>query len=422
VNQDKSNKIKATRKATKQRRLGQVWKVFELKIDTSHLNKVSTEKLNRVFLEAKWLYNYALSTEDIFKFDSKISQVEIKVKDQFEKRELSVLGSQMKQSVIEGLKQNILNLSKKKKKGGKIGRLKFISRCNSIDLKQFGFTYNIVGKRIRIQNIKQLMPVRGMDQISNKGYEFANGKLIKKASGYYLKVTCFKKDEPTNNTNKSQVGLDFGIKTQIALSNGIELSYQVTPPVKKMRRACQNLSAKESHSGNWYKAKTKLGKQYEKITNQKTDIKNKLMHIFKNEFSTVCYQNESIKAWQRIWGKRILNTAIGGITASLKKTPTSVQVDKFFPSTKQCPCCLNKQDMPLSDRMFVCNTCGHTSPRDVKAANMILDEGLRKIGAERIELTPVEMRASVLSLLGKFNAIPKVKASSVYDTGSPSYL
>ncbi len=278
------------------------------------------------------------------------------------------------------------------------------------------------------------MSTRGIDQIKDKGYEFANAKLVQKASEYYLQVTCYKdnvviekekkeaaKKKKEKPQIKTQVGLDFGIAAQIVLSNGIEVKYQIAPPVKKMRRLCRSFSKKKSHSSNWYKERTKLAKSYQNVTNQKTDTKNKLMHILKNDFETVCYQNESIKAWQRIWGKRILNTAIGGITASLKKTPTAVMVDKFFPSTKQCPCCPNKETLSLEQRMFVCSKCGYTKQRDWKAALMNLVEGLKNIGAERIEFKPVEIRTNTEYLLGKLNAIHRVKASSINEAGSPSH-
>jgi putative transposase len=435
VNIEKNNKTKATLKATKERRKGQVCKVFELKIDYSHLNNESVEKLKRLFLEAKWLYNFALSTDKCFEFPEKTVDVKVKVKDVFEDRKLTVLGSQIKQSVISDLKQNIVNLSKKKKKGGKVGALKFKTRCESVELKQFGTTYKINKNKIHIQGIKQWMAVRGIDQIADKSYEFANAKLVQKASGYYLQVTCYKeiaviqkeKKEIAKKIKikpqiKQQIGLDFGIATQITLSNGIEVKYQIAPPVKKMRRLCKRFSKNKSHSSNWYKERTKLGKAYEKVTNQKEDTKNKLMHILKNDFETVCYQNESIKAWQRLWGKRILNTAIGGITASLKKTPTTSMVDKFFPSTKQCPECPNKQEISLDERMFVCSCCGYTKQRDWKAAEMIRDEGLKNIGAERIKFKPVEIRTNTEYLLGKLNAIHRVKARSIDEAGSPSYL
>ena len=60
-----------------------------------------------LFVEAKWLYNFALSfmnEHDINDFDTKISTVKNLDKDrQHVMHELQYLGSQMKQAVIQGI-------------------------------------------------------------------------------------------------------------------------------------------------------------------------------------------------------------------------------------------------------------------------------------------------------------------------------
>jgi len=43
-------------------------------------------------------------------------------------------------------------------------------------------------------------------------------------------------------------------------------------------------------------------------------------------------------------------------------------LDKYYPSTKKCSCCGNKQTISLSDRVFICNSCGYEVDRDVNAA------------------------------------------------------
>ena len=69
----------------------------------------------RVKVEAKRLYNFALSfmnEHDINDFDTKILTVHTLDKDhQPVTHELQYLGSQMKQSVIQGIKYNIKSLS-----------------------------------------------------------------------------------------------------------------------------------------------------------------------------------------------------------------------------------------------------------------------------------------------------------------------
>jgi len=85
---NKNEAIKATLKATKAKRKAQTCKVYEVKIDKSHLNHTTEDHLKRLFLEAKWLYNHILSQHNIFEMDDKIHEVPVKVKDVFEIRDL----------------------------------------------------------------------------------------------------------------------------------------------------------------------------------------------------------------------------------------------------------------------------------------------------------------------------------------------
>ncbi|NVZ11700.1 transposase, partial [Allochromatium humboldtianum] len=46
---------------------------------------------------------------------------------------------------------------------------------------------------------------------------------------------------------------------------------------------------------------------------------------------------------------------------------TVVIADRWFPSSKTCHACGQIHDMPLSQRMLVCD-CGHVMDRDLNAA------------------------------------------------------
>jgi len=74
---------------------------------------------------------------------NKVSAVEVKAGDSYEQRELTVLGSQIKQEIADRLKDNLLALGKLKKSGRKVGALKCKRFVNSIPLKQYGVTYNL---------------------------------------------------------------------------------------------------------------------------------------------------------------------------------------------------------------------------------------------------------------------------------------
>ena len=416
----KNKKISASLKLTRDKRKNQICKVFEVKVDKSHLSKKTFQDSQLLFLEAKWYRNHALSHKNVFKVSDKLKKVKVKVKDKFENRKITVLSSQMKQSVLEQIKSDIKGLSEKKKKGGKIGKLKFKSECKSINLKQFGNTYSLRNGKIKVQGIKQCYTVCGLNQLD--GYEIANANFVHKGGDFYFHITCYKNKEknPKKSKTPNFVSLDFGIKNQITLSKNIQINYSVSMP-KRFKKLCQSLSRKEKYSKNWYKAKTLVEKEYLKTNNQKKDIKNKILYILKDEFSTIIFQNDCMHGWQRIWGKRMFNTAIGGIIADLRKSATSIKVERFFPSTKRCSDCHHIQKVGLEERIFVCKKCNYTMPRDLNSTYNIEQEGLKELGVEYTKYTPVETEP-LPKLLERFNSIPRVKASLVVEAGSPVYL
>jgi len=56
---EKAQKIKETLNATRQRRKSQVPRVYQLKLQ--NLSAKDRETLDRLFLEAKWLYNHIVA-------------------------------------------------------------------------------------------------------------------------------------------------------------------------------------------------------------------------------------------------------------------------------------------------------------------------------------------------------------------------
>ena len=121
----KNQNIKLSILETQKRREKQVCKTYTCKIDKSHLSKDKLNFLRKLFLEAKWLYNYQLSLDNLFDIPDNIKEVTILNKDKLpEQRELVTLSSQMIQELIQRTKTNIYSLSKLKTSGFKAGKLK----------------------------------------------------------------------------------------------------------------------------------------------------------------------------------------------------------------------------------------------------------------------------------------------------------
>jgi len=375
-NESKNNKIKETQKATKERRKGMVCRVFELKIIKNKLNKAKLGHLNSLYREAKWLRNAVIGSDDIFGFDRDAKSVLVKVGDAFEERSFEVLGSQMKQDIVDGVKTDIGNLSKSKTAGNKVGALKFKSFVNMIPLRQFGTTYRIDfdNNTITIQCLKSPLKVRGLKQIPENS-EFACAKLIRKPSGYYIHVTTYCEKE--NDVADTAIGIDFGIKDNITISDGRKRNICV-PELKAVKLAARRMNRnysrhKNKKSSNHRKRVHRLRIAYEKQNNIKADLSNKLVSELLDN-AHIAIQDEMIKNWHSGWfGKSIQYSAMGSIKAKLQTSSKTHTVKRSYPSTQICPQCGNNTKHPLGKRDYDCAHCGYHHPdRDFKSAEVIL--------------------------------------------------
>ena len=225
---EKNKRIKEAGQATREKRKHQICKVFIVKIDESRLTLKQAEQLLMIFVEAKWMYNDALTfskENNIADYDTKTKNVTVINKDKIpETRELKYIGSQMKQSVLAGMLSSIKSLATRKKNGGTVGALKYISEYPSLNLIQYGNTYKIYShNKMKIQGISKKIIVNGLDQfIDIPGIEIANARILNKPDGYYIAITTYQNIDsfPEKEYIGEEIGIDFGIKNNITLSNG----------------------------------------------------------------------------------------------------------------------------------------------------------------------------------------------------------
>lgn len=406
MKEEDRNKRLESRELTRLRRQYQDCKCYTLKIDESHLNSVQRNFLHMSFLEAKWFYNYALSQTNIF--DSsirKVNSVVVKKLEEFEERELKYISSQMKTGLHERIGSAIKMLSTKKKQGyfDKVGRLKFKKEVKSIELKQYGITWKFDKTRIKIQGLKKPLKVEGLNQIP-ENIEFANAKLIRKPSGYYIQITTFQNKVDKKLTGK-KVGLDFGIKDSIVTSDGEKFSIKI-PETCRLKRLQLFFAKKKKGSRNWYKCLWKIKKEYEKISNQKQDQVNKLVSYLKNNYDEIYIQDEMIANWHKgLFGKQVQHSALGAIKSKLKSLESTLVIDRGEPTTKLCPKCGQLNKLTLADRIYKCS-CGYEEDRDIHSANNILIIGQKyksNSGMEHISTTLEDETSGKLSSLNNLS-------------------
>lgn len=160
--------------------------------------------MNECFKQAKWVVNDMLATSKIADENHNIFKYEYldhKLIHRIDKNGSSIeekitLSSVMHRGIVKSVKTDIVNLSKAKRKGLKVGALKFRSEVNSIPMTTGPWLCIRDNSHITIPGFANLK-VYGLDQLKKfKEYEIADGRFIRKASGFYVHLSiCIPKEE-----------------------------------------------------------------------------------------------------------------------------------------------------------------------------------------------------------------------------------
>ena len=316
--------------------------------------------------------------------------------------ELEYLSAAQKQAILTRMVFNQQAIVSLVKRGFQThGNLHFKTELSCIPLKQYGQTYSFKSfNKVKIQKISGTVLVRTGNQLQIAD-ELANANLVKKPDGYYLKVTAFinKENWKAIQTNGKEIGLDFGIKTSIATSEGekLDVSIQESDRLKKLQR---EMFRRVKGSKNRGKTVKLIQREYQKLSNRKQDKANKIVHQLK-QYDRIYMQDEQLSNWHKsLFGKQVQHSCLGTVKAKLKMLPQTVILDKWIPTTKLCPDCGKLLDLSLADRTITCE-CGHVEDRDVHSAkNMIVIAKAclkdNSVPTEHREVTLTEFMASAL--------------------------
>ena len=273
----------------------------------------------------------------------------------------------------------------------------------------------------RIDLIKTLKDIhfkcsRRDEKYLNKRQDCVHSLTLRKTSSgkYFISILIDyepKKKKETDNV----IGLDLGIKDFIVDSNGVryENKHFYKNQEKKIKKLSRRLAKKQmlptgeerysekykkmvevkKPSKNREKARIKLAKLHEKITNQRKNYIHELTSKIVDENQVICVEDLNVKGMMHNHklAKHIQDAGFGEFVRVLEYKckmygRTLVKIDRFYPSSKTCSHCgaINKH-LKLSDREWVCTECGAVIDRDFNAAVNILNEGLRQIDAGRDE-------------------------------------
>jgi putative transposase len=206
---------------------------------------------------------------------------------------------------------------------------------------------------------------------------------------YYISFICEYVPKKTNGNGI--IGIDLGLKDFIVDSNGNKIlnpkfyiKYQ-----KKLTKLQKRLSRKQKCSKNRNKARIVVAKQYEKISNQRTDFLHKLSRKLINENQVIGLERLKVRNMirNRYLSKGIADASWSIFTNQLiYKTHESqhnklVFMDCWYPSTHICSHCHEQLDrkLSLSEREWVCPKCCTVHDRDTNAAINNKQEALKQL-------------------------------------------
>ena len=263
-------------------------------------------------------------------------------------------------------------------------------------------------KRVRITNSKSLPDINTI----------ISGRIIREYNKYYV-LFIYNYDNKQIPLTNTKLGIDLGVKNYVIIYNGNN-SYKTThyKDYKRYKYYENKINKLMSIISN--KVETNYGKLLNKYYDKHHSTPNEIIkNKMKGEsydssrirllFNKIRKYNNKLNNIREDFIKKLINT----LTAKTKPNCITIEdldisdmisndnthslhklimysnfhyfkthminkckeygiklrlLDKYYPSTKRCSVCSNKQSISLYDRVFICKSCGYEIDRDVNAA------------------------------------------------------
>lgn len=356
-------------------------------------NKGQLVKLSQTFGCVRFVWNKWAESFNDQEVEYRNS-TELKVEFPF-LNEVSAASLQQKQRDFLEFKKQFFSKNRKKK----VGRCNFKSRRNKQSYRLPNQKFRIEGNKIRLEKI-------GWVRFDNhrqipEGAKLMSITISKNTIDQYFCSINFEYEKEIIKKDNPTVGIDLGIKELAVLSDGLVFGNPkfFSENQAELRKAQKHLSRKVKGSNRFNKQRKKVAKIHKRISDRRDWHFHNITKFISETYSDVGLEDLNVSGMLR---NRKLSKAISDSSMSKFSQILSYKVreqgneilklGRFEPSTKECSCCGSIQPMKLSDRIFVCKSCGFTLDRDLNAAINIRN---KTVGVNAVERSWTECKPKI---------------------------
>ena len=342
----------------------------------------NTRYLDAMLRESAFVWNHALALQKRYYALYKTFIPSAKLQKHFAKRiKRNLLHSQTVQEIIQRLDTAYQRFFKHvAKRPPKFKRAKdFVSFA----FKQGGFALN--GNELIINRIRKRF------RFSYSREYKGNIKMVRikrsHLGEYYVYViTDSQPSSYGKSHNGASIGIDFGLKTYMTLSDGerIDNPQFLKHSIKDIRKASRRLSKCQKGSNHREQSRLSYCRLQEKLVNKRTDFMWKLSHSLCRNYDYIFIEDLNLNGMMKMWGRKVSDLSHGTFINILEQVANKYNVvvhkiDRWYPSSKLCDCGYKNNKLMLKDREWVCPHCGQIHDRDVNAAKNILRKGISEL-------------------------------------------